>query len=64
MKSAKQTITNTAFVVLGILSAGFGLKGVLLSSRFIDGGVTSVSMLIAALSPVSVWVPTQSLSYV
>lgn len=57
MKSAKQTITNTAFVILGILSAGFGLKGFLLSSRFIDGGVTGVSMLIAALSPVPVWVP-------
>lgn len=57
MKSAKQTITNTTFVILGILSAGFGLKGFLLSSRFIDGGVTGVSMLIAALSPVPVWVP-------
>ena len=49
MKSAKQIITNTAFVILGILSAGFGLKGFLLSSRFIDGGVTGVSMLMAAL---------------
>jgi uncharacterized membrane-anchored protein YitT (DUF2179 family) len=57
LKTTKQTITNTAFVVLGILSAGFGLKGFLLSSRFIDGGVTGVSMLIAALSPVPVWVP-------
>lgn len=57
MKSSKQTITNTVFVILGILSAGFGLKGFLLSSRFIDGGVTGVSMLIAALSPVPVWVP-------
>lgn len=57
MKTAKQTITNPAFVILGILSAGFGLKGFLLSSRFIDGGVTGVSMLIAALSPVPVWVP-------
>ncbi len=57
MKTAKQSIINTAFVTLGILSAGFGLKGFLLSSRFIDGGVTGVSMLIAALSPVPVWVP-------
>lgn len=57
MKAVKQNIANTAFVVLGILSAGFGLKGFLLSSRFIDGGVTGVSMLIAALSPVPVWVP-------
>jgi uncharacterized membrane-anchored protein YitT (DUF2179 family) len=32
-------------IVLGIFSAGFGLKGFLLSSHFIDGGVTGVSML-------------------
>ena len=34
-------------IVLGILSAGLGLKGFLLSSRFIDGGVTGVSMLMS-----------------
>jgi uncharacterized membrane-anchored protein YitT (DUF2179 family) len=33
--------------VLGIFSAGLGLKGFLLSSHFIDGGVTGVSMLLA-----------------
>lgn len=32
-------------IILGILSAGLGLKGFLLSSRFIDGGVTGISML-------------------
>lgn len=34
-------------MILGILSTGMGLKGFLLSSRFIDGGVTGISMLIA-----------------
>jgi uncharacterized membrane-anchored protein YitT (DUF2179 family) len=34
-------------VILGILSASLGLKGFLLSSRFIDGGVTGVSMLLS-----------------
>ncbi len=38
---------NAALIVLGILSAGMGLKGFLLSSRFIDGGVTGISMLLA-----------------
>jgi len=33
--------------VLGVFSAAFGLKGFLLSSRFIDGGVTGVSMLLS-----------------
>ncbi|MFN2516858.1 MAG: YitT family protein [Pyrinomonadaceae bacterium] len=32
-------------ILLGIFSAGFGLKGFLLSSHFIDGGVTGISML-------------------
>jgi uncharacterized membrane-anchored protein YitT (DUF2179 family) len=40
-------VRDGVFVVLGILSAGFGLKGFLLSSHFIDGGVTGVSMLLA-----------------
>ncbi len=38
---------NIALIILGILSAGLGLKGFLLSSRFIDGGVTGVSMLLS-----------------
>ncbi len=38
---------NAILIVLGILSAGLGLKGFLLSSRFIDGGVTGVSMLLS-----------------
>lgn len=44
--SARETI-NVFLILLGILSAGMGLKGFLLSSRFIDGGVTGVSMLLA-----------------
>jgi uncharacterized membrane-anchored protein YitT (DUF2179 family) len=38
---------NILLIILGILSAGLGLKGFLLSSRFIDGGVTGVSMLLS-----------------
>jgi uncharacterized membrane-anchored protein YitT (DUF2179 family) len=33
-------------ISLGILSAGLGIKGFLLSSHFIDGGVTGISMLL------------------
>ena len=36
---------NIFLIVLGIFSAAFGIKGFLLSSHFIDGGVTGVSML-------------------
>jgi uncharacterized membrane-anchored protein YitT (DUF2179 family) len=36
-------------IVAGIFSAGLGLKGFLLSSHFIDGGVTGVSMLLSSV---------------
>lgn len=47
MKNIVSKSVNFLLIVLGILSAGMGLKGFLLSSRFIDGGVTGISMLIA-----------------
>lgn len=49
MKRVIRALTNTALIVPGVFSAGFGLKGFLLSSHFIDGGVTGVSMLLAAV---------------
>jgi uncharacterized membrane-anchored protein YitT (DUF2179 family) len=47
MKRIAREALSTGLIVLGIFSAGLGLKGFLLSSRFIDGGVTGVSMLLA-----------------
>jgi uncharacterized membrane-anchored protein YitT (DUF2179 family) len=47
MKPPLREIKNGLFIVTGILSAGMGLHGFLLSSRFIDGGVTGISMLLA-----------------
>lgn len=40
---------NVVLIILGIFSAAMGIKGFLLSSNFIDGGVTGVSMLVAAV---------------
>jgi uncharacterized membrane-anchored protein YitT (DUF2179 family) len=51
MKPILRELKNGAFIVAGILSAGMGLHGFLLSSRFIDGGATGVSMLLAKLTP-------------
>ena len=47
MKSFLRELGRVVLIVLGILSAGLGLKGFLLSSRFIDGGVTGISMLLS-----------------
>ncbi|AGA27060.1 YitT family protein [Singulisphaera acidiphila] len=47
MKLARREFKNALFIIVGILSAGMGLHGFLFSSRFIDGGATGVSMLLA-----------------
>jgi uncharacterized membrane-anchored protein YitT (DUF2179 family) len=49
VKKFIKAILNSSLIVLGIFSAAFGLKGFLLSSHFIDGGVTGVSMLLSAV---------------
>lgn len=57
---------NALLIVLGILSAGMGLKGFLLSSNFIDGGVTGVSMLLAKATglPLALWLPIVNLPFI
>ena len=47
MKRIVREAMNTTLIVSGIVSAGMGLKGFLMSSRFIDGGVTGISMLVS-----------------
>jgi len=49
MKKFVHELQDLVLIILGILSAGLGLKGFLLSSHFIDGGVTGVSMLISSV---------------
>lgn len=44
----KIRIRNTIFILLGVLCAGFGLRGFLMPNHFIDGGVTGISLLINA----------------
>lgn len=55
---AKSDIINIILVIVGILSAGFGFKGFLLPSHFIDGGVIGISMLLAETTglPLSVMI--------
>ncbi|WP_308990519.1 YitT family protein [Mariniflexile litorale] len=39
-------IKEYVFIIIGVFSAGFGLKGFLLPNRFIDGGATGISLLL------------------
>lgn len=52
-------LLNTVLIILGIASAGFGLKGFLLPAGFIDGGVTGVSLLLTIVTgpPLAFWLP-------
>lgn len=47
----RQMIKDNLFILLGVTSAGFGLKGFLLPNGFIDGGAVGISLLIAEVSP-------------
>ena len=46
----KNLFKNLFFITLGVIAAGFGLKGFLLPNGFIDGGVTGISLLVEALT--------------
>lgn len=45
----RDAIVDGFLLSLGVLSAGFGLKGFLLPNSFIDGGATGLSLLISEL---------------
>jgi hypothetical protein len=51
--SAINLIKNIIYIALGVLSAGFGLKGFILPNGFIDGGVTGISLLSSHVSGIS-----------
>lgn len=57
---------KAALIALGILSAGMGLKGFLIPSNFIDGGVTGVSMLLSKVTAVSlsIWLPLVNVPFI
>jgi uncharacterized membrane-anchored protein YitT (DUF2179 family) len=50
LKNVKQHIKVYSFIIIGVISAGFGLKGFLLPNNFIDGGVTGISLLVTEVT--------------
>ncbi len=57
---------ESIYILLGVFSAAFGIKGFLLSSHFIDGGVTGVSMLLSQITgyPIALLLPTVNIPFV
>ncbi len=45
-------LTDSIYILFGILSACFGLKSFLLPNSFIDGGATGISLIIAELTTI------------
>jgi uncharacterized membrane-anchored protein YitT (DUF2179 family) len=62
----RRELVNAALIGAGVMSAAMGLKGFLLSSNFIDGGVTGVSMLVAKATrvPLAMLLPAINLPFV
>lgn len=48
--TARKFGIDIILIIIGILSAGFGLKSFLLSNNFLDGGATGISLMIAELT--------------
>jgi len=49
----RHILQDSFLIILGVLSAAFGLKGFLLPNSFLDGGVTGISLITAELTNVS-----------
>ena len=62
----RREFLNIILLVAGIFSAAMGIKAFLLSSHFIDGGVTGVSMLASQVTgvPLPVLLPAINLPFV
>lgn len=49
----KHVVKDFVFILIGIVAAGFGLKGFLLPNLFIDGGAMGIALLISETTTVS-----------
>lgn len=54
--TVKHNIKDVFLILLGILSASFGFKAFLLTNHFIDGGATGISLLVASLTDIPLYV--------
>ncbi len=58
-------VSDTIYILIGIISASFGLKGFLLPNSFIDGGVMGISLLISEITntPLSILIVVINLPF-
>ena len=62
----KHNIISAVYIICGVLSAGLGLEGFLLPSRFLDGGVTGISLIVNELTflPLSLLIVVINLPFI
>lgn len=53
--TVRHSVKDFFLIVIGIFSASFGFKGFLLTNKFIDGGATGISLLVASLTNVPLY---------
>ncbi len=53
-KARKEVFFDIIQIIIGIVLAGFGLKGFLLPNGFVDGGATGISLLISGQTGVTI----------
>ena len=54
-KDIKPLLSDFFFITVGVFAAAFGLESFLLPNRFIDGGVTGISLLITEVTEMPLW---------
>lgn len=47
------SLRSLVFLIAGVFSAAFGLKGFLLPKHFLDGGITGISLLVSRLTGIN-----------
>lgn len=66
MKKLGEEFINFILITAGIFCAAMGIRGFLVSSNFIDGGVTGVSMLLSKTTPwsLAIWLPIVNFPFI
>jgi len=52
LSDTKRLMSDAFFMLLGVSSATFGLNGLLLPNKFIDGGVTGISLILTEVTKI------------
>ncbi len=53
-QNRRNVFRDFSMIIIGVLSAGLGLKGFLLPNHFLDGGITGISLLTNIITQVNV----------